>query len=560
MGMKNVLKKMRWAILLLIAGTLSFAFTNCGKVNIVEMASGIELASSSIDFKEVLVLVEVNHDKTVSVMDPTAFKGVLSLDQNSILLAKDYDKQGEILISTTNAGEVTFKPVFGYRGSLTVPVYIKYTSEKIEVIQITFQVQNPLQNFRPALAARAADCMLCHAKIRGDLISDFGYKGPLDPNGPDLFGRKNKYDANNSLSYNTSHNAGDPNTSGWMTASVNGNVLVPKIDLAALPALPGGEQRMMMKSPAYVESGVTKTATTFFEYLDKIYFADRTRLKTMKEKSAIYIGAPTEQEIKTAGRLSGQVPMTYIKNDLEHPDLSGFIHVVANGKDYYTNRGEMFCDGDLFVDGVVHLKDLKLKTENGCRLHATKTVFITGPIEYVDEFALSNLQITSSRAIYMGTGMCYDCYAGHYNVNFSVARAGNTRHWANSLRDRTNLDGYESIIQGDFLKVSNSPADIPRPAAGTDLKTYYDQQFAALGVTLVDANNPFDNTANTPFRRLLLNAPDVQSRYNGKFEGTIIAEFALWKLGNFTFQFDSVFTAVPIFPLMDLNKIIRIAD
>jgi hypothetical protein len=534
---------------------LSIAFSNCGKVNLADLQQTVQ--SSNINFKEIVVLVEVNHDKTVNILNNNDFKGTLTLEQNSAVFSKSFDKQGVVTLSETSLGEINFTPEFGYRGTLTVPVYIQHDQQKIDVIQVTFNVQNPMQNFRPALAVRAGDCMLCHANIRGDVISDFGYKSLMDANGEDLFFRRNRKDPNSPNAYNTSHSLADPLTSGWMTAKIDGNLYFPNVNFATLPILPNGETRIISKSPAYTENGVAKSASSFAEYLDKIYFTDKTRVKTLQQKE-IYIGAPSEADIKTAGRLSAANPLTYIKNDIDKPNLSGLNRITAGGKDYYTNTGDVVCDGDLFIDGVVHLKNLRLKTENGCRMHVTKTVFITGPIEYVEEFALSNLQITSSRAIYLGMGMCYDCYPDFYNANFAINRAGNVEYWVNSFRDRHDLTGYSNLIQQDFLKVSNQPADIPRPAAGVDARAYYLQKFQELGVTLVDSSNPFDNTAATPFRRLLLNAPDVQSRYNGKFEGTIIAEFALWKLGQFTFQYDSVFTAVPIFPLIDTKKIIQV--
>lgn len=541
--------------LLLLMAVLLGAFNNCGKVHLAELGSASQ--SSSINFKEMVILVNVNQDKTVNILNNPSFKGQLTLSQNTAEFSKSFEKQGEIFLSESVPGEITFKPSFGYRGQLNVPVYIRQNANDIEIIQVTFQVQNPMQDFRPALAVRAGDCILCHAQVRGDLISDFGYKSASDSQGQDLFFRRNKNDINNSTAYNTSHSVGAPNASGWLTARVDGNIYVPRVDLAALPVLPNGETRLVVKSPVYSANGLPKTASTFLEYLENIYFADKTRRKSLQEKE-IFIGAPSEAQIKRAGRLSAETPLSYIKNDADHPELSGFERVTASGKDFYTNTDVMVCDGDLFVDGVVHLKNLRLKTERGCRLHTTKTVFITGPIEYVDEFALSNLQITSSRAIYMGLGMCYDCYPNNYNVNFATSRARNTQYHTNSLRHRPDMDNYSNVILQDFLKVSNSPANIPRPAAGVNVAGYYAQKFAELGVTLVDSSNPFNNTANTPFRRLLLNAPDVQSRYNGKFEGTIIAEYALWKLGQFTFQYDSVFTAVPIFPLLDLNTILRV--
>jgi hypothetical protein len=45
---------------------------------------------------------------------------------------------------------------------------------------------------------------------------------------------------------------------------------------------------------------------------------------------------------------------------------------------------------------------------------------------------------------------------------------------------------------------------------------------------------------------LLLNAPQVHSRYQGAFKGLIIAEVALPRLGKGIFEFDPVFKRVPV--------------
>ncbi len=60
-----------------------------------------------------------------------------------------------------------------------------------------------------------------------------------------------------------------------------------------------------------------------------------------------------------------------------------------------------------------------------------------------------------------------------------------------------------------------------------------------------------------PYSGLLLNAPMIHSRYLGTFKGTIIAELALFNLGNFHFEFDPVINKVNAFPL--LKKPILIA-
>jgi hypothetical protein len=47
---------------------------------------------------------------------------------------------------------------------------------------------------------------------------------------------------------------------------------------------------------------------------------------------------------------------------------------------------------------------------------------------------------------------------------------------------------------------------------------------------------------------LLLDAPQVHSRYKELFKGVVIAEVALFRLGKSTFEFDPVFKTVPVLP------------
>lgn len=546
------------------------AFQNCGRARITEYPSSLNSLSESssdstpretdIQFKEIFVPVDVNQSKTLELITNTHFNGIVSFDEKTYLIARSFKDQAELSLSADGKGHLVFEPAFGYRGSLSVPVYVKYNDLKIEVIKVTFQVQNPLRDFRPSLVVRAAECMLCHANIKGDIISDFGYRGPWDPTGPDMFFKVNKHDANSSLAYSAGHSGNSLENTGWGTAKISGSVIVPE---ASLVNLANPESRKFVIPLNYTDSGQNKIATRLQEYLDKILFADKSRVKSIQSLDAVYIGAPTAEDIRKAGRLSAKLPLQFIKNDNDKPALKGFERVTENGKDYYTNVGVVTCDGDIFVDGVVLLDNLSLRTELGCRIHATKTVFIQGPIEYLDEYALSNLQVLSARAIYMGMGMCYDCYNDGYertNVNFAADRANNVNYWANSLRNQADLSHYVNEFREDFLKVSNEGQLTRAPAGTADLAGYYLPRIEAAGIKLLDAGNPFRDTSDTSYRRLLLNAPDVQSRYNGKFQGTIIAEFALWRLGKFSFQFDSVFTAVPIFPLMDLNKIIRVGS
>jgi len=73
------------------------------------------------------------------------------------------------------------------------------------------------------------------------------------------------------------------------------------------------------------------------------------------------------------------------------------------------------------------------------------------------------------------------------------------------------------------------------------------QTQSTVGVTFQDASCRLEGR-NIGFDRLLLNAPQVQSRYRGNFSGVIIAEFAMMSLGQFVYAFDDVFSQVPILP------------
>lgn len=551
------------------------AFQNCGKVRmndttLLSALSQSSLRSSDLQFREIIVPVEVNTPKTIDIINTQTFTGVVSMSNTSVLLNYT-DAGGTVVLQSASAGNLTYTPTFGFRGSLSVMVYIKYDDYRQEAVRIIFEVQNPLRNFKPALIVRANECLFCHAVIKGDVITDMGFKSSWDVAGQDNFQLANPNDPTYGLAFSVGHTTSDMSEwgSGWMSVKIKGALVVPRVRFSELPtnqtrrwALPPGD------------------AQTLAEYMDRRVFPDRATstthsVKSISEKSKIYIGTPTAQEIKNYGQLTNTEPLRFVKNETSAPELSGFARYQQGNKDYYTNTGDMVCEGDLFVDGVVWLKNLKLRTDEGCRIHATKTVFITGPIEYLDENALTNLQIMSAKAIYMGMGICIDCYAkfdstsadernqanGEYGSNWAQGRANTLNYWMRSLRWLPDATRYaETEFREDFLKVSNEGPIPARPSSDQINTTYYNTPLANAGVTLVDAGSRFLGGANVPFKRLMLNAPDVQSRYSGDFQGTIIAEFAMWKLGQFSFIYDPVFKAVPIFPLVDINKVIRIED
>jgi hypothetical protein len=66
------------------------------------------------------------------------------------------------------------------------------------------------------------------------------------------------------------------------------------------------------------------------------------------------------------------------------------------------------------------------------------------------------------------------------------------------------------------------------------------------------------NGREIAYERLLLNAPHVQSRYTGKFKGSIIAEYILMSLSRFSFEYDPVFSSTAVFPMLDSKTYLEV--
>ncbi|NQZ19343.1 MAG: hypothetical protein HRT44_08820 [Bdellovibrionales bacterium] len=555
-------------ILFSLASTLTFiGMQNCGRVNVTETFETDAFLSSSLRFNEITVVVDVNQSKTIDLLNEAQFSGSFSFAENELLEKLELSNEGDVTLSPDKKGELTFNPKIGYRGLTSANVFIRnLTSQEIEVLKVNFRVQNPLVDLDPSLALRAAECILCHARIKGDVVSDFGYKSDLDPFGKDFF-LAERGDTGNTLSFAPFHSKGNLRNAGWSTAIIDGDIYVPKV---VFDDLPDSKERLFLITREYVENSVTKVAQTLKEYMEKIVMPYKPsgvsvdRVKDVYELDKVYIGAPTQDDIIQAGGLTTSEPLKFIKNNDDSPDLSGFIHFQENGKDYYTNASDeaMVCEGDLFVDGVVWLNDLKIQTENGCRLYVTRSVFIHGAIDYIDESALTNLQITSATLIYMGAGICIDCHTGsdgEYGANWVDRRVNGMVAWVEELRGFEDMAAYRAGVNEDFLKVSNVNPIPPRPADSvTDKDSYYQSQLSDAGITMLDPKASVWNHSETGYHRLLLNAPAVHSRYNGDFQGWVIAEFALWKLGDFKFRFDPVFKSVPILPLINFDKVLKL--
>lgn len=192
----------------------------------------------------------------------------------------------------------------------------------------------------------------------------------------------------------------------------------------------------------------------------------------------------------------------------------------SGGSSYVINdeSTELKCaTSNIVIKGTLYLRNLKVDASGGCKLYVGGSVFIEDAITY-GSGPDQNLQITSANGIFLGLN-------------------------TGTLNRRLIEDARGAQISGDRTYASRAEQAMAEARA-----------IGSLRDAKVDNGGSFKVV---PFSGLLLNAPMVHSRYLGVFKGTIIAELALFNLGNFHFEFDPVINRVNAFPL--LKKPILIA-
>jgi hypothetical protein len=213
----------------------------------------------------------------------------------------------------------------------------------------------------------------------------------------------------------------------------------------------------------------------------------------------------------------------YIKNDpVQSPELKGID--PGNDRKYYTNRGEIICDGDLFIRGMLLLNKPIIDTISGCRIYVTGPVFLQKEITYKNSgntYDKSNLQIVSTEAIFLGVGR-------------------------EKCKDNSKTDPMALRL----LKTPALPSIFTRTAFRQDISPQKLMQALYDKTKLVPLEDSSCHDSTIGFSRLLLNAPIIHSRYSGRFKGVVIAEFALFRQGKTRLEFDPIFKEVPVLPLL----------
>lgn len=420
---------------------------------------------------------------------------------------------GKLTLTSSNSFTYTPNPTF--RGIDQFEFVVKDNENKWSKHKVILNVGNPFHGLEPALAVRASGCVTCHAVVDSKYITDFGAGSAY------FFGG-----TANPFSVAPGDIYGDHGSTSWLSAKIKDNIIVPKVNIGRdLKQLISYHPDQNWKNESIF------AATTLKQYVERIE-AKKTTPAAVVEKNEIYIGAPAVDVLKQR-TLIGASPTKFIKNASGSPDFEG----LETKTGYFQNAATgLVCDGDLVVQGTLFLKNVKVKTTDGCRIYATGPIFLQGAVTYEKIGAgmtnNTNLQLVSSRWISMGVGITHCESAinpGWYSQNNPAGSPFAHR-----------IHTYSSYSRNTGYNDANVAAE----------KVYMENEIKKIQ-GLEDAScHPGSNPRQVAFERILINAPRVDSRYTGQVNGVIIAEFPLLALSSFSFKFDTIFNRVPVLPLL----------
>ena len=229
--------------------------------------------------------------------------------------------------------------------------------------------------YEPAVALRASGCLTCHAEIASNYITDFGYGSSYFFANP---ASKNEVGIFNGHIYGDF--IAEPGKSSWLTAEFKKEIIVPHAPIDFDLAKAAGDT--LTDKSSYQEA---LKAGSLAEYLRALE-SKKDKPAPVIEKKKVFIGAPDRATIESRFDIKSgdHVDFKYIKNDSASTEVKG-IEWSEDGK-YYINKGEITCDGDLFVRGMLFLNEPAIVTKTGCRIYAT------GPVLLQKEITFKNIK------------------------------------------------------------------------------------------------------------------------------------------------------------------------
>lgn len=457
---------------------------------------------------------------------------------------------------------------------------------------------------RPALAVRAVACAMCHAKVKGDIVTDFGHgQSFFLGNGASADARYRPYEAGLYAhdwrdGVQIDGNLYTKNASVTVTDYVNALQ-----DPAAGNATPGGGWTLADVVTKQMYSTVRSTLMRLINFIGQAPTnAVPGMFGSIIYKNNILIASPTAAQINAL-----TASMSLVASDSgisiykkSTATLANLNIVAGAGGKYVRNSGNVDCWGDVVIQGPLFLDNLQLNSRAaGCRLHVNGTVFIRGGITYLNEatYPKVNIQITSSRAIIVGMNPNY-VFERFSSDTWPKVPTGAFPDQASALTNIANILADASRIAD--LDNDGGPMMVARyiTFSGGAIATqtnvgYLNNQVASISdqIARIAANNGWaaipgqeatynairgNCTADTTdaitnnrpcllawaasygkktvnFNHVLLNAPIIHNRYYGLFKGIVIADFFMPAVEHLEYEYDSTFDSVPVLPLVIQN-------
>lgn len=456
-----------------------------------------------------------------------------------------------------------------------------------------------MDNFRPAFASRAMGCISCHAVVKADVFTDFGYNDPW------FWGQQSMSSATYGSSQNHAmHNSmySDYVANGWPNG--NSGVLNSMQIIGGNLYIPANAQLPPMNTNDYIDhlfpvaNPITTPTPRRFPMTMKEYvetYARRTNCQVQRpgssvpndwscqfdpgatphivpiEKNSIYIGAPTAAEIQAVGnRLGTQGPFRWTPTQtingysvvIQSNTIQG-ISQIGPGR-FKADGTTVKCDGDLMIDGDLLFKNARIDSNYGCRIYITGHVFINGNLP-INGNPKPNLQISSAKSINLGMGKCtcgsasscwpaqpdYKNVLDHMQtIHPPLAHLynGQTPYSGNPNPDVNTWTPYQWIIKRYAYWDSDT-----RSVNGFSARTH----FAATVADAANALGAVDASCEDRNRNLthvLFNAPYIMNRHTGAIKGAMIGEIVMNALANFPFEYDDDLRRVPVLPLLNYTQ------
>jgi hypothetical protein len=524
-------RKFRGSLLAASFLILVFSFENCSQVGEVSKAPQASTASveagsypgepsltdgvKEIPTSETTITTNLNTGIEFTLNSPPdSTSDGIELDPKSLI-----SQSGVIGIKAGSSMVLKYLPKIGFRGRETLTILGTDRFGKPIKFMLTLVVANILQDLKPALAIRGMGCIQCHAKVNSNIITDFGA-------GSDYYFNGNK----GGDWWKSGGIYGDHGGSfSSMDLASDTSVYLPKTALPSTIATLTG----LVSLADYVKSRFQKSGNS------------GTKNSKIIEKNRIYIGAPSSWDITKSFSLKESTRIVYFKNAEKSDSLVG----LKDQGTYFKNDGILTCDGDLALRGPVYFNNLEINSVNGCRIYVIGSVFIFGPVTHTNSSEFRNLQITSTRSISLGLGLTKknEAFCDPASGYATTPASFNESSLVTRYRTFWTVPGYATRGQSDPILNGDLIVDEAKLIESKESLIFYDATCRPEG-------------RNVSFSRILLNAPAIQSRYQGDIIGTVIAEYSVMSLGMFKFQYDSVFDKVPILPFLRQNVYLEIAD